>query len=98
LVAHEIRDVPADRHLAPKPVPLYLLRAQDCPDPPFRVGHVPPQRASARVCVRCGVFLHVLASHHGALAMRSASPARFIVAASPSAKALPLDGGGFGWG
>jgi hypothetical protein len=42
LVAHEIGNVAADWYLAAEPVPVHLMRAQDLPDPPFRVGHVLP--------------------------------------------------------
>jgi hypothetical protein len=39
LVAHKIGNVAADRHLAAELVPRHLMRAQDLPEPPFRLGH-----------------------------------------------------------
>jgi len=41
LVAYEVANVAADRHLASELVSLHLLRAQCLPDPPLRIGHVP---------------------------------------------------------
>jgi len=39
LVAYKVSNVTTDRHLAAELVPLYLMRAQCLPEPPFRLGH-----------------------------------------------------------
>jgi hypothetical protein len=40
--AHKIGNVAADRHLAAELVPRHLMGAQDLPDTPLRLRHVPP--------------------------------------------------------
>src|ERR1700756_2205441 len=59
LVAQEIGNVPADRHLAAELVAVHLTRAQYLPEPFFRLGRVAPQRASSRVCAVDRMLFHV---------------------------------------
>jgi len=83
LVAHEIGDVAANRHLAAEFEPLHLLRAQDLPNLSFCVGHVSSQAASAGIGTGRRVFLHVLAFARGNITV-SACPVRFVTSAVPN--------------